>query len=574
MSVRTSLELEEMAREESTLAGLGYGAHEESNERDRLLGDEEGDSDILDGEHFEHVTPLEEQAFKRKKKGYYVYSTSLIVFDQIAVVLFLPLVLEALAKSKGFLAPDHIIPCIQDPSSNPSPPTDPHLPPTKHPRCSVWLFGTWIDTASVSLLVSSTAMLLGAFFVIGLTRKAGKTQSRTVLTATTLVGSAAAVLILIVPLESRIWWFAAPLNVTTNVCYSICGVVFGSHLVALGRTAERIEEEQGGRKSPTAETVAEVRKASPTSHIASRAFAFGYFAGTASLLAMLALVWATGATTLSSRLATAISGLYWAGVGTVGSTLLYGPSSKVDHEADERHWTEGFRTVWEMIKCAPDLQDTFVYLICWILFSDGFSTFGAAAILFGRTTLGLSSSALTLVALIVPIFAVIGALVWRQLQHSYWKCTNRVMLQRILFAASLVPAYGLFGAVVEKYGWSWGGITTAWELYFCAAFFGFILGGYEVYARALLSELIPVSHASQFFGMFAITSKSSAFIGPLFLSVITTKTGSLRQGFWFVLFTFLLPTAILLFVNPERGRREADAWGEKKMRELERQERR
>ncbi len=54
-----------------------------------------------------------------------------------------------------------------------------------------------------------------------------------------------------------------------------------------------------------------------------------------------------------------------------------------------------------------------------------------------------------------------------------------------------------------------------------------------------------------------VTDKASAFIGPLIVGAITAGTGSVRNGFWYVLGLLIVALALVPFIDQKGGREEA-----------------
>lgn len=108
----------------------------------------------------------------RALKGFYALTVSLEVFAVVSLVLFLPILLEQVAREHGFLAPDHTLPCPPSSSSRPHVPLDGRTGKSEPARCAVRLLGGWLDTASFSMLTYSASVALQAFTVISLGSRA------------------------------------------------------------------------------------------------------------------------------------------------------------------------------------------------------------------------------------------------------------------------------------------------------------------------------------------------------------------------------------------------------------------
>jgi len=210
---------------------------------------------------------------------------------------------------------------------------------------------------------------------------------------------------------------------------------------------------------------------------------------------------------------------------------------------------------WTEIK---KLGNTFKYLAAWFLLSDGFTTISSTAILFGKTTLHMSPSALILVGVLTPAFGILGSLAWPFLQRRFaW--TNLQVLVLIVILASMIPAYGCLGFFFRGRT-RFGGLTTQEEMFGLAVYFGLVYGAFQGYARAFYAELIPQGEEARWYGLFSITDKSSSFIGPLVVGVISDLTGNIRYGFFFVVLMVWSAVPILMWVDVEQGRKDAQGY--------------
>lgn len=54
--------------------------------------------------------------------------------------------------------------------------------------------------------------------------------------------------------------------------------------------------------------------------------------------------------------------------------------------------------------------------------------------------------------------------------------------------------------------------------------------------------------------------QSSSFVGPLAVGLIADLTGNIRYGFFFVVFMIWLAVPILMSVDVERGRVDAESY--------------
>jgi len=354
-----------------------------------------------------------------------------------------------------------------------------------------------------------------------------------------------------------------------------------------GSAAQESEEETIKKlKLLEAEYHTELSRA--TSRISSFGIALGYGAGICLLIVALIPVTQLHGSTFSLRLAIGLSGIWWAVFSIPAAIWLPGssayrrgvqhltaenshddigvPGRVVDHVEDDKEWNFwkeiiaawirlGNMLRWTEIK---KLGNTFKYLAAWFLLSDGFTTITSTAILFGKTTLHMSPSALILVGVLTPTSGILGSLAWPFLQRRFaW--TNLQVIVLLVIMASMIPAYGCLGFFFQGRT-KFGGLTTQEEMFGLAVYFGLVYGAFQGYARAFYAELLPPGEEARWYGLFSITDKSSSFIGPLVVGLISDLTGNIRYAFFFLVFMVWSAIPILMWVDVEQGRKDAQAY--------------
>jgi len=138
------------------------------------------------------------------------------------------------------------------------------------------------------------------------------------------------------------------------------------------------------------------------------------------------------------------------------------------------------------------------------------------------------------------------------------------MLIWLVIGAALVPVYGCLGFLVEDgIGPKFGGLTTPGEMYALAVLFGGIYGPFQSYARSVFSEVIPRGEEARWFGLYSITDKSSSFLGPLIVGLISDATGNMRYAFFFLIGMMLAPLPILIWaLDVPKGREDAEQYAQ------------
>jgi UMF1 family MFS transporter len=64
-----------------------------------------------------------------------------------------------------------------------------------------------------------------------------------------------------------------------------------------------------------------------------------------------------------------------------------------------------------------------------------------------------------------------------------------------------------------------------------------------------MARLAPTERRGEFFGLFALSGKATAFAGPILVAIVTSVSGSQRAGLASTLIFFLLGLTLLAMVQ-------------------------
>ncbi|KAF9267147.1 MFS general substrate transporter [Marasmius fiardii PR-910] len=545
--------------------------------------------------------------YKRKLHGWLSYAFASEVFVIVSLTLFLPICLEQFARDNGYLQSDRATKCIDSVNVDEAVPDG-----GPGERCVVKIGWFWIDSASFSLYVYSMSVALQALTVISVGGIADHPHHRKrLLLGFALSGAFSAVLFLALPSSSPVWFLSSCLAIIANVGFGVSVVAMNAYLPSLAKASPTVAQilgeiqeaesndervESGARVDDTNEepdseqpliqrlpldkvtklrSQYETELSRATSRISSMGVALGYAAGICLLLVALVPVTKLKGTTFALRLAIALSGVWWAVFSIPAALWLPGAGTPTENAdavwVDDEDLQEGEWSIWRELLAAwkrlggmlrwseiKKLRDTFKYLAAWFLISDGFTTISSTAILFGKTVLNMQPSSLILIGVITPMSGILGSLAWPKMQ-SYFEWSNQRVIVMLLALASLVPAYGCLG-FLSIFHDHFGGLTSQNEMFGLAVYFGFMYGAFQGYARAFYAELIPPGEEARWYALYSITDKSSSFVGPLIVGLISDLTGNIRYGFFFLIFMIWMSIPIMLTVNVEKGRKDAQSY--------------
>jgi len=93
-----------------------------------------------------------------------------------------------------------------------------------------------------------------------------------------------------------------------------------------------------------------------------------------------------------------------------------------------------------------------------------------------------------------------------------------------------------------------------------AVYFGSVYGAFQGYARAFYAKLLPPGQEARWYGLYSITDKSSSFIGPLVVGLISDLTGNIRFAFFFLVFMIWAALPILVNIDTDKGWKDAQEY--------------
>ncbi|MDH3265180.1 MAG: MFS transporter, partial [Paracoccaceae bacterium] len=92
-------------------------------------------------------------------------------------------------------------------------------------------------------------------------------------------------------------------------------------------------------------------------------------------------------------------------------------------------------------------------------------------------------------------------------------------------------------------------VQTKFWFYVLGATIGVFIGPAQSASRSLMARLAPADLRTEMFGLYALSGKATAFLGPALVGWITLWTGSQRLGMATILVFLLAGLALLLPVR-------------------------
>ncbi|MFC6084736.1 MFS transporter [Sphaerisporangium aureirubrum] len=278
--------------------------------------------------------------------------------------------------------------------------------------------------------------------------------------------------------------------------------------------------------------------------VSSRGWGFGYLGGFLLLAANLFLYQGSGVEEgLAVRISLASAGVWWA-VFTVIPLLRLRNRPVASHDATPGQAVTGsFRQLGRTIAGLRRYPRTLLFLVAYLIYNDGVQTVISFSATYADQELGLGRTVQITAILMVQLVAFGGALLLGRLAFRFG--TKRTVLVSLLVWTGVVAvAYFLQpGAAVQFYA--------------IAFLIAIVLGGTQALSRSLYSLVIPPGREAEYFSLFEISDKGSAFLGSLTLTLALQITDSYRSAILSLVIFFVVGFILLAIVNLPRAVREA-----------------
>jgi UMF1 family MFS transporter len=221
---------------------------------------------------------------------------------------------------------------------------------------------------------------------------------------------------------------------------------------------------------------------------------------------------------------------------------------------------QGGRSLIHTVRRMGRFGNALRYLIAFMLYNDGLAAIIAFGGVYAAATFGWSTVTLGIFGIILTVFAIPGAFLGGRLDDRLG--SKRVVqatilgvivaavgivsvsADRVLFfipAAELSPARDLFGSLQERVFMGF------------ALLLGICMGPMQAASRTMIGRLAPEGMTGEFFGLFALSGRATAWMAPLAIGIITEAFDSNRLGVSCVLVFLVLGFVLLSGVREERA---------------------
>lgn len=201
-----------------------------------------------------------------------------------------------------------------------------------------------------------------------------------------------------------------------------------------------------------------------------------------------------------------------------------------------------FKQVIETIADAKKHRDLFTFLLSLLCYSCGSTTVVALAAVYAEQVMGFKTNESIILIMVVNVTAAVGAFIFGFIQDKVGS-VRTIAVTLALWSLAIFIAF----ATTNKEGF-----------WLAANIMGIAMGASASAGRALVGRLSPAGRSAEFFGLWGLSVKLSAIIGPMTYGLVTYLSGSnYRLALLSTLMFFILGLVIVFFVDEKRGREQA-----------------
>ena len=259
----------------------------------------------------------------------------------------------------------------------------------------------------------------------------------------------------------------------------------------------------------------------------------------------------------TDRIVGPISGLWF--VVFMLPLLLLVPDQKAKGLGRREAARQGLVRLVETIRAAGHFRNVAIYLLSRMLFYDGMTAIFVFGGILAASIFGWGAMEMAVYGIWVTLFAAFGAFVggWADLKLGS-KRTLVWSLLGVLTTFIVLLSFDrdmIFYVIEVPVAADAGAFTTLPQQLFLltVGLFGMTVGPVIASSRTMMARISPKEMMTEFFGLFALVGKATAWIAPLLIGIVTEATQNQRFGLMVTVPLILVGLIGLLFVKEERA---------------------
>jgi UMF1 family MFS transporter len=223
----------------------------------------------------------------------------------------------------------------------------------------------------------------------------------------------------------------------------------------------------------------------------------------------------------------------------------------------ESYLSLAFKRLGRTFRTVRSFREFLKFMVAFLIYNDGILMVLDFGAILGAVLFGMEQQELIIFMIVVQVTSVVGAYLFGLIANDFGGKRSLVVSLLLM----IVPVIWLYFT------------DSKLAFYFIGGFAGFALTGVQSVSRTLVGMFAPPGKSAEFYGFFAVTGRTSSFIGPTlfgFLAAWATKQFELQgqaatlaeqSGHRVALFSIVaflvVGLVLLLLVNEKKGRATA-----------------
>jgi UMF1 family MFS transporter len=232
---------------------------------------------------------------------------------------------------------------------------------------------------------------------------------------------------------------------------------------------------------------------------------------------------------LITRICFVMVGIWWLGFSQV--TFYYLKEKGSGKHIDSSVLGKGFhelQKVWKSLKNQANIKN---FLFSFFCYSTGVQTILLIAALFAAKELGMESTELILLVLLLQVVAIGGAFLAAKFSE---KKGNKLTLLILLITWAFICITAYF-------------VKDKTQFYLLAVLLGMVMGGVQSLSRATYSKLLPenTTDTASYFSFYDVLEKLSIVLGTFLNGFAEQQSDNMRIGILALGFFFIVGAAVM-----------------------------
>ncbi len=198
----------------------------------------------------------------------------------------------------------------------------------------------------------------------------------------------------------------------------------------------------------------------------------------------------------------------------------------------------GVRALKRTLQHLREFRNIALFLLARMIYTDGLNTLFAFGGIYAAGTFAMTYEEILIFGIVLNVASGLGAAAFAWLDD--WIGPKRTVIIALLG----LTAFGAGILLVE---------TKLW-FYIFGSLLGALIGPAQSASRSMMARMAPAQMRAEMFGLYALSGKATAFVGPFLVGAVTVAYDSQRIGMATILAFFAVGLVLMLLVREPRGR--------------------